>query len=72
MHTLDKSGDQKVMWDKDVTAEVEAARETFDRLTGQGYLAYKAEGRKGNQGEQIRRFDPDAERIILVRPHAGG
>jgi hypothetical protein len=72
MHTLDRTGDQKVMWDKDNEDEVESARRTFDDLTGKGYMAYKAEGRKGTQGEQIRRFDPDAERIILVKPHAGG
>jgi hypothetical protein len=72
MHTLDRTGDQKVMWDSANTDEVDAARETFRNLTGKGYLAYKAEGKKGEQGEQIRTFDPDAERIILVKPHQGG
>jgi hypothetical protein len=72
MHTLDRSGDQRVMWDSDNEDEVAAAENTFDDLTGKGYMAYKAEGKKGTQGEQIRRFDPDAERIILVAPHAGG
>ncbi len=50
MHTLDRTGDQRVMWDKDS----------------------KAEGKKGDKGEQIRTFDPDAERIILVKPLVGG
>jgi hypothetical protein len=72
MHTLDRTGDQRVMWEADVEEEVAAARETFKRLTKAGYLAYRAEGKKGEQGEQIREFDPDAERIILVRPHQGG
>ena len=72
LHTLDRTGDQRVMWDADSAEEVAAARDTFDRLTKAGYLAYRAEGKKGSQGEQIRKFDPDAERIILVRPHQGG
>jgi hypothetical protein len=72
MHTLDRTGDQKVMWDSSSTDEVDAARETFKRLTKAGYLAYRAEGKKGEQGTQIREFDPDAERIILVKPHQGG
>jgi hypothetical protein len=72
MHTLDRTGDQRVMWDKNNVDEVDAARAMFDRLTGKGYMAYKAEGKKGTQGEQIRTFDPNAERIILVKAHAGG
>ncbi len=72
MHTLDRTGDQRVMWDKNIADEVDAARAMFDRLIGKGYMAYRAEGRKGTQGEQIRTFDPDAERIILVGTHAGG
>jgi hypothetical protein len=72
MHTLDKSGDLKVMWDKDNEDEIAAAQDVFDDLRGKGYLAYKAQGRKGEKGEQIREFDPDAERIVLVKPHAGG
>ena len=72
MHTLDRTGDQKVMWDSSVPDEVDAARATFDSLKKKGYLAYRAEGKKGEQGTQIREFDPAAERIILVKPHQGG
>jgi len=72
MSTLDRSGDQRVMWDAGNPDEVAAARRTFDDLTGKGYLAYRAEGKKGHQGTQIREFDPAAERIILVKPSAGG
>jgi len=72
MHTLDRGGDQRIMWDATVPDEVAAARRTFADLTGKGYLAYRATGKMGDQGDQIRTFDPDAERIILVRPNAGG
>lgn len=72
MHELHATGDQRVMWDRTSTDEVDAARATFTSLTKKGYLAYRAKGKKGEQGEQIRTFDPDAERIILVRPSQGG
>jgi hypothetical protein len=73
MHTLDHTGDQRVMWDSGNKDEVEAARRTFDDLVGnKKYLAYRAEGKKGEKGEQLRKFDPEAERIILVKQHVGG
>lgn len=72
MSTLDKSGDTRVMWDRRNKAEVDAARAQFEALTKAGYMAYKAEGKEGTQGAQIRRFDPDAERIIMVKPLVGG
>jgi len=72
MSTLDRSGDVRQMWDRRNKDEVDAARKQFRELTRKGYLAYKAEGKDGHQGEQIREFDPDAERIILVKPLVGG
>lgn len=72
MHELDATGDQRVMWDRTVKDEVDAAQATFDALRKKGYLAYRAEGKKGEQGELIRSFDPAAERIIMVKPSAGG
>jgi hypothetical protein len=72
MCTLDKTGDVRQMWDRRNDDEVEAARKQFRELTRKGYLAYKAEGKDGHQGEQIREFDPEAERIILVKQLVGG
>jgi hypothetical protein len=74
MHTLDRSGDVRVMWDKDNPDEVAAARETFNKLTRgrPTHLAYRAVGKRGSQGEQMREFDPEAERIILVQAPVGG
>lgn len=72
LSTLDRSGDIRQMWDRKNKDEVAAARKQFDDLTSKGYMAYKAEGKKGEQGEQIREFDPKAERIILVKALVGG
>lgn len=73
MAKMGEEGDTKVMWDKDNAVEVEAAKAQFETLTKKHkYLAFKAEGKDGKKGEQIRTFDPDVERIILVPPMVGG
>lgn len=67
------AGDVRHMWDKNNADEVEAARVLFDKLTGGGgHIAYRAVGKRGSQGEVIRAFDPEAERIILVKQLGGG
>lgn len=73
LHTLDRdAGDHRIMWDQGNEDEIAAAQRTFGDLTSKGYLAYRAKGKRGEQGEQIRAFDPAAERIILVKPLQGG
>lgn len=72
MHELDKSGDTRVMWDRNNADEVAAARTQFNALVKKGFTAYRAEGKEGLRGEVIREFDPDAERIILVKQLVGG
>jgi len=72
MHELDKTGDTRVMWDRGNEDEVAAARAQFNALKKKGFTAYRAEGKEGSRGEVIREFDPDAERIILVKQLQGG
>jgi hypothetical protein len=72
MAVMGREGDTKLIWDKNQDAEVENAKATFDRLTKAGYMAYSVKGRNGEKDEQIRAFDPDAERIILAPPLQGG
>jgi hypothetical protein len=71
MAVLDETGDVKTVWDSENETEVAAARKQFDDLKAKGFLAYKVD-RKGEKGEVIRRFDPDAEAIILAPPMVGG
>jgi len=68
---IDLTGDTKITWDPSNEDEVEAAEATFDRLRGKGYLAYTVD-EDGEQGEVITKFDPQARRIILTPPMAGG
>jgi hypothetical protein len=68
-----EDGDVEVSWTIGNLDEVETARATFDRLHGKGYLAYRTSGRGSRaQRDQIREFDPQAGRITMVPPLAGG
>jgi hypothetical protein len=69
---MGRQGDLKVIWDRTKADEVEHARKTFDDMRAKGYLAYSVKGKDGSKDEQITRFDPDAERIILAAPMRGG
>lgn len=71
MRLMNQRGDTRVMWDPNRPDEVAAARKQFDELKGKGYLAYSVK-KKGDPGEMIRTFDPDAGKIILAPPQAGG
>ena len=73
MSEINRSGDTRIIWDKDNPAEVAVAKSAFDTLVGKKkYSAFEVKGRKGDKGSQIRKFDPEAERIIMVPPMAGG
>lgn len=72
MATMTEEGDVKVEWEPGKHQEEEAARSTFDNMTqNKGYAAFRTDAR-GQRGQQIREFDPSAERILLVPPMQGG
>jgi hypothetical protein len=72
MAVTDETGDTKIMWSKDNEDEVDNARQSFNRMKKQGYTAFRVVGKAGEPGEQMKEFDPDAERIIFTKPQAGG
>ena len=69
MFVLDKTGHTTHKWDHNVQAEVEAARATYDALTGRGYRAFRSED--GETKGRMERFDPNAEEVTFV-PHLQG
>lgn len=71
MCVLDETGDLRVTWNARDTDEVSAAQAQFDELQGKRFLAF-AVTEEGGQGEQIQEFDPNAQKIIMVPPMAGG
>ena len=71
LKVLDPSGHTETHWNEDVPAEVEAARAVFDRMTGQGYRAFRV-SKGGEPAERMREFDPHAESMIVMPQLSGG
>lgn len=72
IYLLNMKGDAKFTWNKDVPAEVNAARNHYNELKASArYMSYNVvEG--GGRGEVIREFDPEAQAIIMVPQTQGG
>jgi len=66
-----EAGDITVGWDKNSPDEIENAQATFDDMVAKGHLAYRVD-KEGGKKEQLHKFDPKAERIILSPPLVGG
>lgn len=71
MEVMDPSGHTTTAWDPAVPAEVDAARATFTAMTAKGYRAFHV-GRRGQQAEPMKTFDPAAEQMILMPQLVGG
>ena len=72
MHLLNDSGDWKHEWDSENKTEVEQMRKTFDHnVKDKGFAAFRID-KDGTRRDQIHKFDPKAERIVLVPPITGG
>ena len=72
MHKLDESGDSQIGWDPENDDEVEAAKKMFKaNMEIEGVRAYEV-GKDGKADKEIKRFNPNAGKIILVPQIAGG
>lgn len=72
IYLLNMKGDAKFTWNKDVPAEVTAARNFFNELKASNrYLSYEVEP-GGGRGAVIREFDPEAQAIIMAPQNQGG
>jgi hypothetical protein len=73
IRVLNGSGDLRKIWNAANADEVEDARRSFEHLVkGKKYLAFRVNPEDNSKGDQIREFDPDAGKMILVPPVAGG
>lgn len=61
----------RLVWQADDEDSIAIARKAFDEAIAKGMNAYAVK-RKGEQGEKVTRFDPEAEKLILAPPMAGG
>ena len=71
MHTLDRTGDIRTEWDPSKPEEVEMARKAFKAAKDKKMLIYRTRA-DGSRAEQMREFDPTAERIIATPQTVGG
>jgi hypothetical protein len=71
MAIMGACGDTKIIWDKNNQDEVDNARRTFDDLLSKSYLAFSVKN-DSSEGEQIKVFDPNIERMILSPQMKGG
>jgi hypothetical protein len=68
---MDHTGDTKTIWDPRNADEVDAARDTFNKLKKKGYAIFRVKG-DGTKGTQMSAFESDAEKMIAVPPIVGG
>jgi hypothetical protein len=71
MEVLDPTGHTRTTWDSERADEVAAARSQFEELTRKGFKAFRVK-KDGSEGEPMKKFDADAEKMILVPPVEGG
>lgn len=64
-------GDFKITWDPDESDQVDMAQAAFEKAKKKGMAAYKVK-KDGKKGELIRRFDAEAEAIIMAPALVGG
>ncbi len=68
---LGREGDTKVIWDSENEEEVALAKKQFEDAMEKKFAAFRVK-KDGTKSKKITKFDPDAERIILVPALAGG
>lgn len=72
INVLNEGGDSKIEWDPENDEEVKAAKEMFDKVIEiKGMKAYEL-GKEGVRGKEIKKFNPNAAKIIMVPRIAGG
>jgi hypothetical protein len=71
IEVLNSSGDMKIMWDRNNPGEVTAAKAAFDQAI-KAKSAVFAVKTKGGQGDKVKEFDPNLERLLVVPQIVGG
>jgi hypothetical protein len=71
LHVQSVRGDDRHEWTPGNAIEEAEARAAFARAVNAGFLAYTMDEKTGG-GQQIKDFDPNAERIVATVPLVGG
>jgi hypothetical protein len=67
---MDSKGDTQWQWDRETEVGLKESKQVFEKHFQGGFLAYMID--QANEGTVIREFDPEAEKIVMVPPMAGG
>ena len=70
MHINNRFGDTAVQWDKTDSKSVQSAMEKFNDLIKRGHVAFRT-GENDKPG-RINKFDPNAERVVVLQKFVGG
>lgn len=71
VHLLSSAGDDTLVYDPTIDAEVKEAMKTFDESMAKGMTAYTTD-EKGGNGTVTKSFDKTAPRTVLVPQIVGG
>ena len=72
INVLNEEGDSRIEWNPENDAETGAAKEMFDKtIEIKGMKAYEL-GKDGEKGKEIKKFNPNVAKIIMVPRIAGG
>lgn len=71
LRVIDTTGDTKTIWDTENKAEVETAREAFNKMRAKKYIAYRVKP-NGEPGSIMTEFDPNAGMVIMRPQIVGG
>lgn len=69
--SLDHTGHSEVEWDESDPISIEKAREEFNKLKGQGRVAFELD-ESGKKGRKLSEFDPKVRRMVVTRVPVGG
>ena len=67
----EKEGDFKIVWDPESEDEIAMAEESFNKAKKKGMTMFKLSA-GGKKGEELKKFDPEAARIVAVPQVVGG
>jgi len=72
LHIIDKvHGDKRIQWEPENKKDLKKVEKILKEKLKDGWLAYGYKvGKK--IAEQIRKFDPSFDRIVVTPPFAGG
>lgn len=70
LRVLTSAGDTVLEWNPKDAESVAEVKAEFDGLTSSGFLAFRVDS--PTEGEQIKKFDPDAQTVIMSIPLMGG